>query len=159
MFPIALRTDQRLLTGFALLVLVFVSSDLNAQPSRPRLPVEPNKTPFAIAIISQLAYDKSDAVIVRRAAHEIPDVIVVRAGRANGQLIARALRQLAGLRAVLGDVPTKDAVFRVAATKAALRHERQATDWAIMLSRVAPLDLPGFGAVPHIISYLPNQAR
>jgi len=145
-------------------MLMFVSAALSAPlPTSAQLaadrPALPNMTPFAIVTPATFPYAGADAVIVRSMDEDIRDVILVRRGKASATLLAAAVRQLAGLRALSGDNPTGVGTFRVQDNGRQWTRPGEASDWVASLGRSKSQPIAGFGRVPHLILYMPNQHK
>ena len=116
-------------------------------------------TPFAIASTSEFAYSDADAVIIRRVGSAVPDVVLLRESEVSPTLVASAVRQLAALRAAMGNRPADEHVFRVRNDLRHWRRPREVANWIAWLRGDEPQFLDRIGAVRHIILQMPNQGR
>jgi len=121
------------------------------------LPPVTGATMLAITEQVYFPYVGANAVIVRRTTLEPHDVIVVRAGRSTPKLLAEAVSQLGGIRALYGNTPAGDAIYRVTESSKVRQHEGYAVNWNSMLRAIRPSELAGFGVVRHVSIYLRDQ--
>ena len=86
------------------------------------------------------------------------DVVLVKRDRLTPALLARATRTLQVARAMMGDVPTSPALYRVGSKSNAQKFMSDAADWAGILNRWKASEIEGVGTVASSMSVLmPNQ--
>lgn len=116
-------------------------------------------TPFAIAVPRQFEYEGADAVIVRRGGRDIPDVILVRRGHVNAETLASAVRHLAVIRASRGERASEEGVYRVRTDGRGWVRPGEEQHWIEALDRSRGRALSGYGVIPFVVLFMPNQRR
>ena len=144
------------LVCFASAVILATSTPVTAQGRLPLRKLQ-NATPFAIAVADSFPYQDANAVIVRRAGAEVPDVVLVRSGAANEHVIGDAVRQLAKLRAASVGATFTEGIFRVQDKGTPWVRQRESKEWVSILARARREPLEGFGDLPHIVLYMPDR--
>ncbi len=152
---------SRDLAGVAILGGLLAAAPVGASGQAPSWE-SPSDThrPFAIAVVDDVGYPGADAVVVRRASASPHDVVLVREARANPRLLAAAVRHLAALRALQGDTPGVDGVYRV--TLDARNDQRwvrpdEPAKWMRSLNRASEVPLEGFENAKYIVLEMPIQ--
>jgi hypothetical protein len=120
-------------------------------------------TAFAIAMVDSRSpsqaqrFAGAEAIIERQTSGEWRDVIVVR-DDVSPALISDAVRTLAGLRAIQGDVATSAGTYRVRKTGRSPQRPAEALDWIKLLKKTSPRRL-NEESVSYIVVYMPNQHK
>jgi hypothetical protein len=116
-------------------------------------------TPVVITAVDDFKYKGSKAVIVRRTTMMPHDVILVKKEHVNPRFLADAVFKLQAVRSAFGDIPTRDAVYRVTPRDKEGKRTTEAIGWANTLATTRENELEGYGPVKQVILYLPNSVR
>jgi hypothetical protein len=145
--------------SLALLAVVVCITPTRTQAQVVGIPPVNGATAFAIAEADSFPYTGADAVIVRRTTFEPHDVILVRGGKGSTRLLAEAVGFLGGLRAIQGDSPTTNGIYRVVTKGKPHRWERHSHNWMSTLASERPRPISGLGEKRHIVLFLKNQHK
>ena len=124
-------------------------------------PARAGRVPVTVALVERLPHGEGPFEIIRRAGSFPHDVILLARNAAGEEELSEAIRTLLAARHHAGDLPPRDAAFRVRPRNVQSREPMRSFPWAARVLRdvqgVAPQPLPGVGNVAFVQIWLPKQ--
>jgi hypothetical protein len=110
-----------------------------------------------VIAISDTSLHGAAALILRRAAVEPREVILVSPEQQNTRVLAAAVHLLLVVRSKDGDIPSRDAIVRVTGRSAQRGNQRLAAQYLDLLHVAGRRGIGGIGQVRQIVVGLPRQ--